>query len=62
MINSRLSGIKSCSTNRSNDFDVFIIETLPRFCLFLEILAVIVFRADKSNDAKEPMSLLENQK
>lgn len=62
MINSRLSGIKSCSTNRSNDFDVFIKETLPRFCLFLEILAVIVFRADKSNDAKEPMSLLKKQK
>lgn len=39
---------------------IFIIEILFRFCLFLEILVVIVFCVDKLNDVKELMLFLEN--
>lgn len=60
MINLCFLRIKSCFINWSNDFDVFIIEILFRFCLFLEILVVIVFCVDKLNDVKELMLFLEN--
>lgn len=39
---------------------IFIIEILFRFCLFLEILVVIVFCVDKLNDVMELMLFLEN--